>query len=107
MSNKCQNEGLAIGHEMAEIAANHAGEDWKEMAYDAFVSYARSHDKFTTEEIRQDNPELPSPPDTRAWGAIARRAVADDIVRSAGWTRAKSRTVHGMVVTLWESKINR
>jgi hypothetical protein len=97
-----QNEGLAIGHAMAEVAADNAGEDWKGVAYEAFVNHAYKHDAFTTEEVRRANPDLPSPPDTRAWGAVARRAVKEGVVRSAGWTRAKSLTVHGMVVTKWE-----
>lgn len=97
------NESLALGHSMAEVAGDNAGDDWKEAAFEAFVAHARTHKFFTTEEVRQNNPDLPSPPDTRAWGAVARRAVKDGVVKSAGWTRAKSMTVHGMVVTRWES----
>lgn len=99
------NESLTLGHEMAELAADKAGGDWKEAAFAAFVDHARAHKFFTTEEVRQSNPDLPPPPDTRAWGVIARRAAKDGVVVSAGWTRAKSMTVHGMVVTRWESQI--
>lgn len=98
-----KNESLALGHEMAELAGDNAGEDWKDTAFEAFVNHARKHKFFTTEEVRQSNPDLPSPPDTRAWGAVVRRAVKNGVVKSAGWTRAKSLTVHGMVVTQWES----
>jgi hypothetical protein len=97
------NESLALGHAMAELAGDNAGEDWKEDALAAFISHARAHKFFTTEEVRLTNPDLPLPPDNRAWGAVARRAAKDGIVESVGWTRAKSRTVHGMVVTQWAS----
>ena len=97
------NASLALGHEMAELAGDNAGENWKEVAFAAFANHARKHKFFTTEEVRQNNPDLPAPPDTRAWGVVARRAVKEGVVVSAGWTRAKSMTVHGMVVTRWES----
>lgn len=99
------NESLALGHVMAELAGDNAGEGWKEAAFAAFVDHARRHKFFTTEEVRQSNPNLSSPPDTRAWGVVARRAAKDGVVTSAGWTRAKSMTVHGMVVTRWESQM--
>lgn len=99
------NEGLQLGLDMAELAAKHAGEQWKADAYQAFVAYARKNKRFTTEQVRKANPDFPPAPDQRAWGAIAKQAERDDIVSSAGWTRAKSKTVHGMVVTLWESQL--
>jgi Zn-dependent protease with chaperone function len=98
-------EGLALGHEAAHAAANNAGETWTAQAYSAFVSYALTHLAFTTEEVRLANTDLPEPPDMRAWGAIPRMAKAAGIVTPAGWVRANSRAVHGMVVTLWESTI--
>jgi hypothetical protein len=101
-----ENESLKIGHKMADIAAEHAGEDWQDIAYDAFVAHARKHDKFTVEDVRHANPDLPAPPDARAWGAIPRRGMKDGIVTCLGWTRAKSLTVHGMVVSLWGSNIH-
>lgn len=99
------NEGLIIGHAMAEVAANNAGELWKEEAFYAFKQYAMQHSHFTTEEVRAANPDLPPPPDERAWGSIALRAKRDGVVVSAGWVRATSRTVHGMVITMWQSLI--
>ena len=94
-------EGLTIGHAMAEVAADNAGNFWKEEAFEAFRQYARNNDEFTTEDVRRANPDLPAPPDDRAWGHIARRAKREGIVKAVGWVRANSRTVHGMVVTKW------
>jgi hypothetical protein len=97
--------GLKLGHKMAEMAGDHAGEAWKNIAYNAFVDYAKKNSKFTTEDVRKANPQLPSPPDGRAWGVIPRRGVKDGIVTCLGWTRAKDLTVHGRAVSLWESNI--
>lgn len=98
-------EGLAEGHNRAQDAADHAGEDWQEQAMNAFRSHAEKNKTFTTEQVRAAHPELPEPPDKRAWGAIPRIAKRRGIVNSHGWTRADSHTVHGMVVTLWKSNI--
>jgi hypothetical protein len=98
-------EGLAIGHAMAEVAADNAGLTWREEAYEAFKNYALNTEYFMTEEVRRDNPDLPKPPDERAWGAIARQARKDGIIVAEGWMRATSPKVHGMVVTVWRSKI--
>ena len=98
-------EGLALGHRAAEVAADNAGLAWRGTAFDAFVSYAKTHEFFTTEEVRLSRHDLPFPPDTRAWGAIPKQAIKENIIEGAGWVRADSPTVHGMVVTKWRSKI--
>jgi hypothetical protein len=98
--------GLELGHAMAKVAADHAGNEWKNLAYESFVEYAKHHRKFTTEQARGACLHVPPPPDKRAWGQVALRARKNDIIESAGWTRAESKSVHGMVVTLWRSKIN-
>jgi hypothetical protein len=98
-------KGLALGHEMAELAGDHAGDYWLNLAIDAIRRYARNKQQFTTEQVRNANPDLPDPPDKRAWGAAIRKAKKEGFIEPAGWVRAESLTVHGMVVTLWRSKI--
>jgi hypothetical protein len=98
-------EGLALGHAMAEVAANHAGEQWQNEAYEAFRQFALRNEFFTTETVRAAFPDMDAPPDTRAWGAVALRAKKNNVVEAKGWVRAESRSVHGMVVTSWRSKI--
>ena len=98
-------EGLSIGHKRANDAAEHAGDEWLELALEAFKNYATNHKRFTTEEVRLAHPNLPEPPDKRAWGAVPRIAKKDGLISAQGWTRANSNTVHGMVVTMWESRI--
>jgi hypothetical protein len=100
-----KHEGLELGHKMAEIAGSNAGETWKELAFDAFKNHAKTHNVFTTEQVRNANPDLPAPPDPRAWGAIALRARKERLVDVESWVRADSRKVHGMVVTLWRSNL--
>jgi hypothetical protein len=100
-------EGLALGHAMADVAAKHAGAEWTEMALNVIKDYARTHQKFTTEQVRAANDDLPPPPDKRAWGAVVRMAHKEGVIEPNGWVRAESRTVHGMVVTMWSSKIYR
>ena len=98
-------EGLDIGHKMATVAAEHAGGEWMSEAMHAFKTHAMHNKLFTTEQVRVANPDLPRPPDKRAWGAIPRLAAKEGVVAPHGWVRADSPSVHGMVVTLWESKI--
>ena len=97
--------GAAIGHASAERAAARAGSSWTEQASQAFKEHAMQNAWFTTEQVRAANPDLPKPPDKRAWGAIPRMAQRDGVVVPHGWVRANSPTVHGMVVTLWASRI--
>lgn len=98
-----KHEGLSLGHDMAQIAADKAGEGWKEQAYAVFVNYAKNHETFTTEEVRQSANDLGSPPDARAWGQVALRAKREGVVQAVGWVRANSKSVHGMVVTQWKA----
>lgn len=88
-------------------AADHAdrsSEDWSDRAFSAFVSTAKRLPYFTTEQARQLAPDdLPDPPDKRAWGHVARRAVREGIVERAGFVTADDPRVHCNVVTRWRS----
>ena len=98
-------QGLALGHASAEIAAANAGSEWVRIALEAFLAYAKTKHSFTTEQVREAFPDLPLPPDKRAWGGVVRRAKSEGVVEFMQWVRADSHTVHGMVVTLWRSKV--
>ena len=99
------NEGLRIGHTMAEVAADNAGETWKRMAYEAFVKHAKNHEFFVTEDVRNDNPDIPPPPDKRAWGYIALIAKREEVASIHSLVRSKSRICHGRILTMWKSNI--
>jgi len=97
--------GLILGHEAAERAANHAEREmptWKDTAYSAFVSYGKIARQFTTEDVRLASPEVPPPPDNRAWGQVAMRARRAGVVVSQGWVPVKDANSHGCVKTLWK-----
>ena len=99
------NQGLDLGHAMAEVAAANAGSEWQMLALEAMRQHALENKFFTTEAVRKANPDFPAPPDKRAWGAIPLKAKKEGYIQFQSWIRAESLTVHGMVVTLWESKI--
>ena len=44
-----RNEGLELGHAMAEVAGKRAGDDWMEMALEAVRRHATTHKYFTTD----------------------------------------------------------
>ena len=98
-------DGLAIGHCMAELAAEKAGKAWQAAAFYAFKRHAMKHQFFTTEEVRASNPDIPAPPDDRAWGSVALRARRENIVAGSGWVRGTNRSGHGRLVTRWYSSV--
>lgn len=99
------NEGSRLGAMASQSAAQaaerrHPG--WLDMAFEAFVRYATQHPNgFTTEAVRVANPDIPPPPDKRAWGAVVLRAMRAKRIKSLGFTRAQDRKVHGNLVALW------
>ena len=97
--------GLELGHQMAEVAGNNAGGDWKQLALEAVRQHALRKKYFTTEEVRRENPDFPEPPDRRVWGCVALLAKKEGLIQSDSWVRAESLSVHGMVVTRWASRI--
>lgn len=97
----------AVGHAMADLAADNAGEVWKAEAYAAFREYAIDNEMFTTEQVRKFNTDMDSPPDERAWGSIALRAKRDGIIVAEGLMLADRKPAHGRYVTKWRSLIYR
>ena len=69
------------GMKKAQAHADAENEGWSEDAYAFFVKYAKKHKEFMTEDVRNASKGvLPDPPDTRAWGPIAVRAVREGII---------------------------
>lgn len=100
-----EHQGLAIGHAMAEVAAKNAGSEWVATALEAVRRHALTNKYFTTEQVRAAYEDLPEPPDRRAWGAVVRKAQKEGLIQSHGLVRSQNLTRHGMVVTMWESKV--
>jgi hypothetical protein len=99
---------LEKGHAAAQASAERADreiDDWTLKAVALFAEYAsRSFDPFLTEEARvfAESHGLPSPPDGRAWGHIAKRCQRDGTIISAGFGAAKSS--NGSPKVLWKRK---
>lgn len=93
-----------IGHELAEKCADKAGDEWRKKAMLAFVRAAKTKEIFTTGSVRRDVEEMGyRPHDSRAWGAIARRALKDGIVVHTGrWETSGS---HQRADAIWKSNI--
>lgn len=89
----------------AQRAADHAervDDGWKERAYNAFVVYAALHDEFTTEDVRLYSHWIETPPDLRAWGHIALKAMRAGVVRKVGLGRSPRREAHQAFITIWK-----
>ena len=95
--------GIGLGYAAAEQAADHAGDEWKALAYQAFVRHARRHGTFATEDVRRANPQVPPPPDMRAWGQIALAAKRDGLIHPAGYAPTQNKSRHGMIVNVWRA----
>ena len=99
---------LEKGHAAAQASAERADreiDDWTLKAVALFAEYAsRSFNPFLTEEARvfAESHGLPSPPDGRAWGHIAKRCQRDGMIISAGFGAAKSS--NGSPKVLWKRK---
>ena len=103
-----QNEATKLGHEAAQIAADHAdkvNDNWSTTAYQLFCEYAKTHDKFMTEQVAFYYPEFEKPPSGRAWGWVAILAQKNGIVKHCDYKPTTKKTAHGARATLWESQI--
>lgn len=99
------NEGLELGHEMAKVAADNAGENWKKVAYEAFVRHAKNNKFFATENVQNNELDVSPPPDRRAWGQIALQAQRQGVVSADSLVRSSSKICHGRIITIWKSNI--
>lgn len=107
--------GQELARAGAEQAAAHADRvdpdavrKWSDRAFFLFAAYARGHAEFTTEDVREHAQTLglKSPPDARAWGAIAMRARGQKIVEKTGrYVAARDPRVHGNPIGVWRSLV--
>jgi hypothetical protein len=93
------------GHAAAQASAERADreiDDWTLRAVAMFAEFAKkAQAPFLTEEARvfAESYGLPSAPDGRAWGHIAKRCQKDGLIVSAGFAAAKSS--NGSPKVLW------
>lgn len=97
--------GANAGMTVAASRADRESAGWSDDARTFFELFAcKSGDEpFMTEEVRAwaEKMGFPPPPDSRAWGHVAKRAAMDGLVRHAGYGRQRSATCHGSPKTLW------
>jgi hypothetical protein len=104
-----ENTGRQAAQAGIDVAIEHADRvapEWRHLAYDALVEFAKTQPTFTIEQLREHlNGKLADPPSLRAWGGIARKAQHAGIIEHGGFVEATATNVHANVVTLWRSRI--
>ena len=99
---------VARGYAAAEAAAERADrsiDEWTEQAGVLFAEYARrATTPFLTEDARRyaESCGLPKPPDSRAWGHVAKNCQRSGVTVFAGFGAAKSS--NGSPKVLWVLK---
>lgn len=85
-------------------AADHAGADWNDKAYQLFMQWvARQSRPFTIEVFRAYAADkLPMPPSLRAFGGIAMRAAHARLIKKVGITQVKNEKAHMAFASLWQ-----
>lgn len=104
-----KNENVVLGEALAEagadLAASNAGSEWQQQAAAAFKTFARRVGRpFQTREARayaEQGLGIAPPPEPRAWGAIARLASREGIVRPVGVGKSIDPRQHAGFVTQW------
>lgn len=75
-------------------SAQHAGDEWQAKALQWVVLHAIAcnGEPFLAEDVRQEAERdgMEPAPDSRAWGAVMRRAAAQGKIESCGYAPAKS-----------------
>lgn len=96
--------GVEAGYQAAELAANHAGEDWKQAARDLFEAFASKGEPFHAREARiyAEAAGLPLPPDNRSWGHIVKAAADRGDIKKVGYAPLTTPGSHGQPMYIWQ-----
>ncbi len=90
------------GMKRAVDNANRMHDDWDHYAYEFFKTYILDKDEVMTEDVRNASKNIvPQPPNARAWGTIAQRAVKAGLIKRVGYRKTKNPNSHGTPATLW------
>lgn len=89
--------------EKVEETANTLKGNWSNKAYYFFLQYLRSHQIFTTEQVRMASKDfMPEPHDQRAWGPIAARVRREGFIRKISYQDAESPQAHCAPKAVWQ-----
>jgi hypothetical protein len=97
---KLRDEGIkeAIDHAMAVEPS------WGDIAY-SFLMNLKPTGIWMMEDIRKAAEGIvPDPPDSRAWGAVVRKAARDGIIEKVGVQSKSSTVCHRGFASLWQFK---
>lgn len=100
-----QSTGLEEGLRLAKLSADKQGQEWKAIAYQAYVEHARRNRFFTTEDVRIKATHVQSPTNKSAWGHIARTASKNGIMVEFETMRSKRPSMHGSHIIIWQSSL--
>lgn len=100
-------EAAADGMARAVEHANQVEPEWSDKAGALLRQYAERHSEFMTEDVRVWAHEngLEYPPDPRAWGAVANRAVRAALIQRIGFRPTKIRPAHATPRPVWRSLV--
>ena len=93
-----------LGIDRASANADRRNDSWNDRALSFLRKWLSTHDDtpFFIEEVRvAATAELPEPPDGRAWGGVAIRAVHAGLIKSKGYGQTASVKGHRSPKTLW------
>lgn len=79
-----------VGMTRAGRRADSRKPGWVELAATAIRRYAENHGEFLVEQVIAASPEIPPPPDGRAWGAATRLARGRGWIRKIGYAPANT-----------------
>lgn len=87
--------------------ADRVSEDWSTKALGCFELYAMGHSYFQTIAVRTHAKVLglEDPPDTRAWGWVAKEAARRGWVMADHYAKQPSKTSHARPAVVWRSVI--
>jgi hypothetical protein len=92
------------GIEQAVKSAESKHEEWKEIAYKAFVEWIEAkttNHSFLLEDFREQAKSVPEPPSKRAYGYLTIRAAKDGLIRKIGYASVKNPKAHAANASLW------
>lgn len=99
--------GANVGMALAASKADRTIENWTDQSVELFKMYGMTHrDGFMTEDVREWARKLgfQDPPDSRAWGMVARKLVKAGAIEAIGYAKQRSATCHGSPKTIWKIK---
>ena len=99
-----------LGDAGAAVAAQHAdavSPGWTSAALALFNTFVRNHGSkpFLTEDVRAyaERSGLAPPPDSRAWGALAKTMRLKGRIRRIGYGSARTPRSHAGPRTIWRA----